>query len=97
MCVCGGLPAETSAKKILLTGVNDTVAAGEAQFTTHPYVVGVTRGVAPIITMHSATDIDALTAYIAGDPSEIDTVPLECPNTTDLSNLTQVKVMAIGY
>jgi hypothetical protein len=80
MCVCGGLPAETAAKKILMTGVGDTVAAGEGKITSHPYIVGVTRAVAPIVTMHADTNIDAYTAYIAGDPSEIETVPIELPD-----------------
>jgi hypothetical protein len=82
MCACGGLPAETAAKKILMTGVNDTLAAGEAKFTSHPHIVGITRAIAPIVTMQADTNIDANAAYIAGDPSEIETVPLELPDAS---------------
>jgi len=40
-CTCGGIPMELTTKKCLMTGVNDTVAAGEGKFTSHPYLCGV--------------------------------------------------------
>ena len=95
-CTCGGIPMETTAKKCLMTGVGDTVAAGEGHFTSHPFLSGCTLASAPVITMEAATDDDAFPAIIWGDPSEIQTVPLEVPNGTDLSNLTGVKAMLIG-
>jgi hypothetical protein len=96
-CTCGGIPMESTTKKCLMTGVGDTLAAGEGHWTSHPYLPGVTLAIAPVITMHADTDDDAFPAWICGDPSEIDTVPLECPNGVNLSNLSAVKITAIGY
>jgi hypothetical protein len=96
-CTCGGIPMESTTKKCLMTGVGDTVAAGEGHWTSHPYLPSTTLAIAPIITMHGDTDDDSFPAWICGDPSEIETVPLECPNAVNLSNLSSVKVTAIGY
>ena len=96
-CTCGGFPMETSDKKAIMTSTGTTLAADEAKWTSHPFLPGTTMAIVPIITMHGDTDDDMFPAWIAGHPSEIDTVPLECPNAIDLSNLTAVKVTAIGY
>ena len=40
-CTCGGIPMELTTKKCLMTGVNDTVAAGEGKFTSHAFLLGV--------------------------------------------------------
>lgn len=97
-CTCGGFPMESTTKKTKMTSVGTTLAAGEAKWTSHPFLSGMTTmAVVPIITMEAATACDATPAWIAGDPSEIATVPLECTNGTDLSNLSAVKVTAIGY
>lgn len=95
-CTCGGIPMESTTKKCLMTGVGDTLAAGEGKLTTHPWHQGCAFGAAPIITMHADTDDDAFPAIIEGHPSEIETVPLECPEGEDLSILSSVKVMLIG-
>ncbi len=95
-CTCGGIPMESTTKKCLMTGVGDTLAAGEGKFSSHPFLPGTTLAAAAIITMHADTDDDAFPALIEGDPSEIETVPLECPDGINLDNLTAVKVMAIG-
>lgn len=96
-CTCGGIPMETTDKKCLMTGVEDTIAAGEGHWTSHPFLIGTTLASAPIITMEASTDDDSYPALIVGHPSEVETVPLECPNAVDLSNLTGLKIMAIGY
>lgn len=97
-CTCGGFPMETTAKKTKMTSVGTTLAAGEAKWTSHPMISGVTTmAIVPIITAHADTDDDMFPAWICGDPSEIVTVPLECTNGTNLSNLTAVKVTAIGF
>ena len=94
---CGGLPTATTTKKCLLTGVGDTVAAGEGKWTSHPWYPGTTLASAPIVTMEAATDDNATPAIIAGHPSEIATVALEVQNTTDLSTvLATVKCVAMG-
>jgi hypothetical protein len=96
-CTCGGFPMQSTTKKTKMTSTGTTLAAGEAKWTSHPFLPGTTMAVVPIFTMEASTQVDATPAWIAGDPSEIATVPLECTNGTDLSNLTAVKVTAIGY
>lgn len=95
-CTCGGIPMETTAKKCLMTGVADTVAAGEGHWTTHPIIPDVTNARLPIITMHSGTTDDSFPALIEGHPSEIATVLLEVTEAVDLSELTSCKVIMIG-
>lgn len=94
-CTCGGIPMESTAKKCLMTGINDTVAAGEGQLTTHPFLPGCTIGAAQIVTMHADTDDDSFPAVICGDPSEIETVPIEMPEGT-LVQATSLEFMAWG-
>lgn len=94
---CGQLPVTTSDKKAYWIKVSDTLAADEINWTHHPWMPGTSIQAVPHATCHSGTDETLVPAWIAGDPSEIDTVPLECPNATDLSNLTAIKVMAVGY
>jgi hypothetical protein len=97
-CTCGGFPIESTTKKANMTGIaTGTLAANEIQWTTHPWYPGTAVAIAGILTAHADTDVDITPAWIAGDPSEIDTVLLECTNGTDLSNLSAVKVTAIGY
>ena len=96
-CTCGGIPTETTDKKILMTSKADTLAADQGQWTSHPWFPGCTVAIAPIITMEGSTDDDSYPLLVVGHPSEIATVPLEVTNGTDLSNLTAVKVTAIGY
>lgn len=90
-CTCGGLPMESTTKKCLMTGVADTVAAGEGHLTAHPFHKGATKALVQTITMEAATDDDAFPAIIEGDVSEIETVPLEMPEGT----LVQAK--SIGF
>ena len=94
---CGQLPMTTSDKKAYWIKGSDTLAAGEINWTHLPHFINDASSVAPSATCHSATDETVVPAWIAGDPSEIATVPLQCYDTTDLSNLSAVKVMAIGY
>ena len=94
-CTCGGIPMETTAKKCLMTGVGDTLAAGEGKITTHPFHQGASLGAAVIITMHADTDDDAFPAIIEGDPSEIETEPLELPDGTIIQS-TSLQFMAWG-
>lgn len=96
-CTCGGIPMESTTKKCFFTSVSDTVAAGEGHWTSHPFAPGATMAIVPVLTMHADTDDDTFPAWICGHPSEIQTVPLECMNGFDLSSLTGVKVMAIGF
>jgi hypothetical protein len=96
-CTCGGFPMESTTKKCKMTSTGTTLAAGEGKWTSHPFLPGTTMAIVPIATAHADTDVDITPAWIAGHPSEIATVPLECTNGTDLSNLTAVKVVAIGY
>jgi hypothetical protein len=97
-CTCGGFPMESTTKKTKMTSVGTTLAAGEAKWTSHPFISGITTmAVVPVLTMEASTQVDVTPAWIAGDPSEIATIPLEVPNGTDLSNLSAVKVTAIGY
>lgn len=95
-CACGGLPMETTDKKALMTSKADTVAADQAQWTSHPFAPGTALALAAIITMHSGTADDAFPAVIEGDVSEIVTVPLEVTNEDDLSMINDLKVMMIG-
>ncbi len=95
-CCCGGLPMETTDKKALMTSKADTVAADQAQWTSHPFAPGTTLAIAGVITMHADTDDDAFPAIIEGDVSEIVTVPLEVSNADDLSMITGLKVIMIG-
>lgn len=95
-CTCGGLPMESTTKKCFMTSKADTVAAGEGQWTNHPFAPGTTLAIAPMITMHADTDDDAFPAIIEGDPSEIVTVPLEVTNADDLSMISELKVIMIG-
>lgn len=96
-CTCGGIPMETTAKTCLMTGVGDTVAAGEGHWTSHPWYPGTTLAIAPVITMHADTDDDSTPALIVGDPSEIVTQPVEVANGVDLSGLTAIRYEAIGW
>ena len=96
-CTCGGLQSASTTKKCLMTGVADTVAAGEAKLTTHPWHPGTTLGVAIIVTQEASTDDNATTSMIVGNLSEIETVALEVKNGTDLSTLlSNVRIIAIG-
>ena len=88
MCTCGGLPMETTDKKCLLTGMGDTPAADLARITTHPFLPDATLGDAVILTMEAGTADDSFPAWIAGDPSEIRTVPLEMPEASILQSTT---------
>jgi hypothetical protein len=63
-----------------------------AQLSTHQHA---TATVAPVITMHSATDDDSMPAWIAGDPSEIQTIPIELSEDTIIQSTT-LKFMAWG-
>ena len=94
---CGGFPSATTDKKHVLTSTGTTLAADECKWTSHPFLPGTTMAIVPILTTHADTDDHATPAWISGHPSEIATVPLECTNGTDLSNLSAVKVRAIGY
>lgn len=94
-CTCGGLPMETTAKKCLMTGVADTVAAGEGKLTSHPFHKGTTIAAVQTITMEASTVDDAFPAIIEGDVSEIETVPLEIPDGS-LIQATTLKFMAWG-
>jgi len=95
-CTCGGLQSASTTKKCLMTGVETTLAATEAKFTSHPFHKNTTLAAAPIVTMEGATDDNATTSMIVGIPSEIATVPVEVTNAEDLSEITSVKVMMIG-
>ena len=94
-CTCGGLPMETTAKKCLMTGVADTVAAGEGKLTAHPFHKCATKALVQTVTLHADTDDDAFPAIIEGDVSEIETVPLEIPDGS-LIQATTLKFMAWG-
>jgi hypothetical protein len=93
---CGQCPMETSDKKAYFIKVSDTLAATEVQWTSHPWYPGTTLASAPILTMHADTDDDMFPAWIDAHPSEIQVVPLEIPNATDLSGLTNVRVTVTG-
>ena len=86
---------ESTTKKCLMTGVNDTVAAGEGKITTHPFVPGAALGVAMIVTMEGGTNDDAWPARIEGHPSEIQTVPLELAEDSIIQSAT-LQFMAWG-
>ena len=86
---------ETTDKKCLLTGMGDTPAADLARITTHPFLPDATLGDAVILTMEAATADDSFPAWIAGDPSEIRTVPLELPDG-DIIQSTALKFSAWG-
>ena len=94
---CGQLPMTTSDKKAYFIKCSDTLAAGEINFTSHPWYPGITLAIVPVCTAHADTDETIVPAWINGHPSEIATVPLECPDGTNLSNLSAVRVLAIGY
>lgn len=94
-CTCGGLPSETTAKPVLMTNIADTVAAGEAKITTHPFLPGTTKGADMIITMEAATDDDTTPAQIVGIPSEVHCVPLELPEDS-IIQATTLQFMAWG-
>lgn len=94
---CGQVPMTTSDKKAYWIKGSDTLAAGEINWTHLPHFINDGASVAPSATCHADTDETVVPAWIAGDPSEIATVPLECPDGTDLSNLSAVRVLAIGY
>ena len=96
-CTCGGFPVQTTDKKAKMTSTATTLAAKECKWTSHPILPGITVAVVPVLTMEGATDCDLTPAWICGDPSEIETVPLECTNATDLSNLSAVRIVAIGF
>jgi hypothetical protein len=97
-CTCGGFPMQTTSKKTKMTSVGTTLAADEAKWTSHPFLNAITTmAIVPILTMEAATACDVTPGWIAGDASEIATVPLECTNATDLSNLSAVKITAIGW
>jgi len=94
-CTCGGIVTASTTEKCYMTSKADTIADEECQWTSHPWYPGTTVAIVGIITKYGT---DATTpALIEGHPSEIATVPLECTNGTDLSNLSAVKVRAIGY
>jgi hypothetical protein len=96
-CTCGGFPCEATTEKNKMTSTGTTLAADECKFTSHPFLPGTTMAIVPIVTAHADLDKDITPAWISGHPSEIVTVPLECTNTTDLSNLTAVKITAVGF
>ena len=92
---CGQIPMEDSDKQAIWTGVLDTVAARQVHWTTHPWGHAPLYG-APIATMETSTAADSEPAWINGIPSELQCVPLEVPNATDLSGLTGVRVTVTG-
>jgi hypothetical protein len=92
---CGCLPMETSNKKSKFTSTGTTLAAGECKWSSHPFLPGTTMAIVPIVTMHADTDDDTFPAWIAGDPSEIETVPLEVPDGTVIQSTT-LRFMAWG-
>jgi len=96
-CTCGGLPMTTTTKKAKMTSVATTLAAGEAKITTHRFLSGVVTALATaqIVTTHADTDDNAEVAWIEGDPSEIQTVPLELPEGTIIQP-TSLQFMAWG-
>lgn len=96
-CSCGGIPMETTAKKAKFTSTGTTLAAGEAKWTSHPFLPGTTMAIVPIWTAHADTDDDSFPAWISGFPWEIQAVPLEAPNGMDLSNISNAKMEVIGY
>jgi len=96
-CTCGSLPMETSNKKAKFTSTGTTLAAGEAKFTSHPFLPGTTMAIVPVVTMHADTDDDTAPAWISGFPWEIQAVKLEAPNGMNLSNVTNAKLEVIGY
>lgn len=95
---CGCLPAASTTKKNKLVSNATTLAAGETKWATHPYFhVGSVASVAaiPTMTQHADTDDNVTPAAILGYPDEIETVPLEVPNGTDLSDIS-VRFWATG-
>ena len=87
-CTCGGFPTESTTTKAKMVSKATTLAAGEVQWTSHPWAPGTTVAVVPVLTMHADTDIDLTPAWIVGDPSEIATVPLEIPTGTLIQAIT---------
>jgi len=94
-CTCGGLPAELTTEKVLMTSVADSVNAGEGHWTSHPFIPGTTLAIVGVITKGAAVDV--FPALIEGDASEIQTQPLEVTNATTLAGLSDVRYTAIGW
>lgn len=92
---CGGFPMESTTKKTKMTSSGTTLAAGEAKWTSHPFLPGTTMAIVPIATAHGDTDVDITPAWIAGHPSEIAIVPLEIPDGTIVQAIT-LQMMAWG-
>lgn len=96
---CGQMPIETpnqAGRNCILVKVSDTPAAGEAQWSSHPWFPGTTLAAVPILTMHDDVEDDLFPAWIDAHPSELQVVPLEVPNATDLSELAGVRVTVTG-
>jgi len=79
-----------------MTTRTDTLNAGEAYWTSHPFLPGSTLAIVPIITKESGT-ITVDPALVEGHPSEIQTQPVELTNGTSLAALTDVRYTAIGW
>ena len=92
---CGGFPVETSTKKCLFTSKADTLAAGQVQWTSHPFAPGTTLAIVPIATMEGSTDDDTTPILITGHPSEIHTVPVEL-SPGAIIQATTLRFMAWG-
>ena len=95
---CGCLPTTTSNKKQeLVSSVGTTVAGSQVKWSSHPWIPGCTIAVTPVMTQHGSIDDNIIASCIYGNPAEIECVPLEVPETTDLSALTGVHVHLEGY
>lgn len=103
-CIAGSVAAPTFTGSQLSTHQHDAVTAGTpagsnsapaftgSAMSTHQHASAM---IAPVITMHSATDDDSMPAWIAGDPSEIQTIPIEISEDT-LIQATTLKFSAWG-
>ena len=84
---CGCFPTATSTKKSKIVSKATSLAAGEVNFTTHPWFPGTLVAIVPIMTQANGTDDDVTPAVILGDPSEIPREPIEVTEATDLSTV----------
>jgi len=97
-CTCGGIPMELTTKKCLMTGVNDTVAAGEGKFTSHPYLCGV----APshqhaAITAGTPAGTNAASVVTPGDHATVEGVTKGTPALTHDADPVSNKAAALLY
>lgn len=94
---CGQTPMTTSDKQAIWVAVADAVAARQIHWTTHPWgYAGCALGAAPIATMEGTTDDDNVPAWINGNSSELEIMPLQVPGGTNLSGLTNIRVIVTG-